>query len=202
VTVTGQSGDGDLTIYPDGTTQPNVANLNYRAGEDIGNRVVVPVSADGRVDVNNYTPSGSVQIIADAVGYFTDATATATTGTTFTGITPNRIADTRAGQFHVGANNTLGDQSTITVPVAGTTGVPAGAKGVVLNVAVTNTAQPSYLIAFPSDTAAPNAADINWLPGVTRSNLVPVKLGADGGIKIHNYQGAVDVIVDVLGWYG
>src|SRR5207248_753331 len=115
-------------------------------------------------------------------------------GLLFSGLSPpNRIADTRAA-FHVGTNTTLGAFSTITVPVTGTVGVPAGAKGAVLNVAVTNPTAASNLVVYPSDASLPTAADINWLPGVTRSNLVPVKLGAgDGAIKIENYQGNVDV---------
>jgi hypothetical protein len=140
--------------------------------------------------------------VADVVGWFTDASSTAG-GALFNGITPNRIADTRADpQFHVGNNTTLGSFGTIVIPVRGTLNVPPGATGAVLNVAVTDTAAASNLTVYPGAAALPNAADINWLPGVTRSNLVPVKLGPDGTIQIHNYQGAVDVIVDVLGWYG
>src|SRR5262249_5076240 len=118
VTVTGQTGDGNLVIYPHGGTAPNVANLNYRAGEAIGSRVVVPVGSSGQVDVDNYTlhadgsAGGSTHVVADAVGYFTDASAAAGAGSTFSGMTPVRIADTRAGQFRIGPNDTLGDFST------------------------------------------------------------------------------------------
>jgi hypothetical protein len=205
VTATEQSGDGDFTVFPDGIAQPNVANLNYRSGEDIGNRVVVPVSAQGKVDFANFTlqgngsGGGSVEIVADAVGYFTDGTMSG--GSTFNGVTPVRIADTRADQqFHVGPNTTLGPDGTITISVAGVAPVPADAKAVVLNVAVTNTTQPSFLTVYPQDPR-PTTADINWLPGVTRSNLVPVQVGPDGGLRLFNFQGNVDVVVDVLGYY-
>jgi hypothetical protein len=71
----------------------------------------------------------------------------------------------------------------------------------VLNVAVTNTSAASDLRVYPSDSPVTNTADINWLPGVTRSNLVPVKVGPDGAVKIENDQGNVDVVIDVLGWF-
>jgi hypothetical protein len=165
--------------------------------------VIVPVGSGGRIDIANYTPGGSVQLVADVVGYVTDGTAAAGVGSLFTGLLPpTRLADTRsAPQYHVGANSTLGPSTTITVPVAGVGVVPSNAKGVVLNVAVTNTTAQSDLVVYPSTSPLPTAADINWLPGVTRSNLVPVKLGTDGAIKIVNDQGNVDVVVDVLGYY-
>jgi hypothetical protein len=56
-------------------------------------------------------------------------------------------------------------------------------------------------VELPADAPITNTADINWLPGVTRSNLVPVKLSAGGAVNIENDQGNVDVIVDVLGYY-
>jgi hypothetical protein len=207
VTVTEQTGAGHLTIYPPGSAEPTVANLNYRPGEDIGNRVIVAVGPDGSIDINNFTldsggnPGGTVQVVVDAVGWFSDATVAPNSGgTIFTALTPVRAVDTRNPQ-RVNDPTTLGDFSTITVHLAGANGVPSNARAVALNVAVTNTTQPSNLRVFPSNQPPPNAADINWLPGVTRSNLVLARLGSDGSINIENYQGKVDVIVDVLGFY-
>ena len=49
----------------------------------------------------------------------------------------------------------------------------------------------------------PTAADQNWLPAHTRSNLVVVKLGANGTIKLRNAgNGSTDFVVDLVGWYG
>jgi hypothetical protein len=74
---------------------------------------------------------------------------------------------------------------------------------VVLNVTVTNPTAASFLTAYPSDNASvPMASDLNWRPGLTVANLVVVKLGPDGTIKLYNQQGNTDVVVDVLGWYG
>jgi hypothetical protein len=70
-----------------------------------------------------------------------------------------------------------------------------------LNVTVTNTTKPSFLTVWPDDATKPTASDLNWVAGETVPNLVVVKLGADGGVKIFNAAGSVDVVVDVSGWY-
>ena len=73
---------------------------------------------------------------------------------------------------------------------------------VVLNVTVTNTTAASYLTVWPSDATQPTASDLNWTPGLTVPNLVVVKVGSDGKIKLYNPAGSTDVIIDVVGWYG
>lgn len=49
--------------------------------------------------------------------------------------------------------------------------------------------------------ARPTASSINFPANWIGANLVTVPIGADGMISIHNFAGATDVIVDVLGWY-
>lgn len=56
-----------LTVYPDGTPQPNSSNLNYVAGQVIPNMVVVAVPSSGNVFL--YNAVGSVHVIVDVVGY-------------------------------------------------------------------------------------------------------------------------------------
>src|SRR6202035_3277547 len=81
-----------LTVWPDGTQQPVVSNLNVGAGQTIANRVVVKVPANGKVDI--YNAAGSVNVIADLNGSFTDG-STAASGTQFQAILPLRIVDLR-----------------------------------------------------------------------------------------------------------
>jgi hypothetical protein len=73
---------------------------------------------------------------------------------------------------------------------------------VVINVTVTSTTAASVLTVYPDLTTRPNASDLNWVAGWTRANLVVVKLGTDGKIAIHNGSGSVNVIVDVVAWFG
>ncbi|MBV8160388.1 MAG: hypothetical protein JO265_05640 [Acidimicrobiia bacterium] len=89
------------------------------------------------------------------------------------------------------------------VTVAGAGGVPpSGATAVVLNVTAVAPSAGSYLTVYPSDVSTPLASNLNFGPGQNIPNLVVVKVGSDGNVKVYNAQGTVDVIFDVVGWYG
>jgi hypothetical protein len=74
-------------------------------------------------------------------------------------------------------------------------------RAVVLNVTVTSPSSPSYLMVFP-DGSPPLSSDLNFGRGQTVPNMVVVKVASDGSIKLYNAYGSVDVIVDLVGWYG
>jgi hypothetical protein len=73
---------------------------------------------------------------------------------------------------------------------------------VVLNVTVTGSTAPSYLTVWPDGSAQPVASDLNWVNGETVPNLVVVKLGSNGNIDLFNGVGSVNVVIDIVGWYG
>jgi len=132
-------------------------------------------------------------------GWFTDGT-TAATGSLFVGLTPARVLDTRGGQ-------SIGPNTTRILQIAGQGGVPAltatvPPTAVVLNVTATNPTAASYLTAWPAGAVQPTASDLNYVAGLTVPNMVVVKLGANGAIDLYNAFGTVDVVVDVVGWYG
>ncbi|XEC32843.1 N-acetylmuramoyl-L-alanine amidase [Streptomyces fradiae] len=58
-----------MSVYPYGTTRTSASNLNFVAGQTVPNMVVVPVK-DGKITFYNH--SGSVDLIADMAGYYTD----------------------------------------------------------------------------------------------------------------------------------
>ena len=84
------------------------------------------------------------------------------------------------------------------VPPMGSATTP---QAVVLNVTVTNPSSASYLTVFP-DGAPPLSSDLNFTARQTVPNMVVVKVASDGTIKLFNAYGTVDVIVDLVGWYG
>jgi hypothetical protein len=197
VTATNPTASSFVTVFPAGGTAPLVSNLNFVAGQTVPNRVIVKVGSGGRVSF--YNPTGSVDVIADVGGWFSDGTS-ASTGSRFVGVTPARILDTRtSGRIGAGATQVL--------TVAGQGGVPAMSSSVppaavVVNVTVTNPTAPSFLTAWPDGSTRPLASDLNYVAGLTVPNLVVVKLGATGAIDLYNASGTTDVIVDVVGWYG
>jgi hypothetical protein len=206
VTVTNPSSASYLTAYPSGTSRPLASNLNFLPGQTIPNRVIVKVGTDlatGSGSVTVYNALGKVDVIADVGGWFSDGT-TASSGSTFIGVTPIRLLDTRdgTGTFY----SAIGQGQTINVMVAGRGPVPTMAAGpptaVVLNVTVTGGTAPSYLTAWPDGTSQPVASDLNYVAGQTVPNLVVVKVGANGKVDLFNAAGSVNIIADVVGWYG
>jgi hypothetical protein len=200
VTVTNPTAQSFLTVWPTGSTRPTASNLNFNPGQTVPNRVIVPVGTGGEVSV--YNPAGSVDVVVDVGGYFTDGTNSSATGSQFTPAFPTRITDTRPGSGSPNAGQTLAQNTTLPVQVTGAGGVPASAvTAAVMNVTVTNTTAQSFLTVWRSATTRPTASDLNWVAGETVPNLVVVRLGSDGAVQVFNAAGSTDVVVDISGWY-
>jgi hypothetical protein len=92
--------------------------------------------------------------------------------------------------------------ATANLVVTGRAGVPAtGVGAVVLNVAATNATAPSFLRAWPTGQPRPTTANLHFTPGQTTSNAIIVKVGEGGQVSFSNITGAVDLVVDVQGWF-
>lgn len=68
VTVADATAASFLTVYPGGAGLPDTSDLNFDAGAITQNQVVVPIGADGTVQLHNHT--GSVDVIVDAFGFY------------------------------------------------------------------------------------------------------------------------------------
>jgi Fibronectin type III domain len=69
VSATSLTADSFLYVYSGGQSQPRVgSNLNYVAGETISHMVLVPLGTGGKVTF--YKSTGTVDLIADLVGYY------------------------------------------------------------------------------------------------------------------------------------
>jgi hypothetical protein len=73
VTAVGPTGLGFLTLFPAGSTQPTVSNINYNAGEPaLGNGAIVPLGA-AVPDLSVFTRvsgGGTTHMVIDVTGYF------------------------------------------------------------------------------------------------------------------------------------
>src|SRR5712691_8033371 len=87
-TVTNTTASSFLTAWATGGTMPVVSNLNWVPGWTVPNRVTVPVGTGGKV--NFYNKFGTVDLVVDVDGYYTDATAS---GQLFTAQAPLRVVD-------------------------------------------------------------------------------------------------------------
>ncbi|MFJ2747840.1 hypothetical protein [Streptomyces sp. NPDC087297] len=194
VTVTNTRSPGYVSAYADGTERPTTSNVNYAAGDSVPNLVIVPVGKNGYVNLYNYGER-SVDLIADVTGYFTRSSANGYTPTD-----PTRFVDTREGLGT--SRGMVPGRGQFGVQVAGTRGIPAGAKAVALNVTVTNPRTAGYLTVFPGGQSAPNTSNVNFTSGQTIANSVIVPVGADGKIMVRNGSwDPADVVVDVVGYY-
>ena len=193
-----------LTVFPAGSGQPVASSVNFSSAQAVPNRVVVKLGIGGQLSIFNAL--GSVNVIADVAGWYTDGIS-ASTGATFTGVTPVRVLDTRNGTG--GFSGPIGAGRTIALTVAGHGGVPLMTStspvppiAVVLNVTATNATAGSYLTLYPDGGGTPVASDLNFSAGQTVPNLVVVRLGSNGVVDFFNAAGSTDVIADVVGWYG
>ncbi|MEP7202895.1 MAG: DUF1501 domain-containing protein [Ilumatobacteraceae bacterium] len=70
VTAVAPTANTFITVYPSGTERPLASNLNVSGGQVIPNMVLARLGPDGTVMM--YNNGGTVDLVADVVGYFTD----------------------------------------------------------------------------------------------------------------------------------
>ncbi|MEW2631895.1 Tat pathway signal protein [Streptomyces sp. NPDC048389] len=192
VTATNPTARTYIAVYPNGTKRTSASNVNVVAKETAPNLVVVPV-VNGKVDFYNY--AGSVDLVADVSGYFTDAD----TGSTYRPLTPTRFMDTRTGLGAAKAK--VGAGKTVTLQVTGRNGVPAtGVTAVVMNVTGTSPTARTYIAVYPNGTKRSSASNLNLVAGQTAPNLVIVPV-VNGKVSFYNHAGSVNLIADVAGYF-
>jgi hypothetical protein len=193
VTATDATADGFLTVYPSGGTMPETSNLNFSVGKSSPNLVVTKVGADGRVAFA--AGEGSVNVIADVVGYFDT-----TSGDEFHAVVPSRVLDSRTTTGGFGSTPVAAGPAK-NLKVVGFGGVRADATAVFANTTVTEPTADGFLTVYPSGAATPPTSNLNFLAGETVPNLVAVGVGSEGNVAISNSAGSAHVIVDVVGYF-
>ncbi|TML15986.1 MAG: hypothetical protein E6G39_06270 [Actinobacteria bacterium] len=191
LTVTNATHTGSfVTVWPKGSAQPNVSNLNNVEGVARSNVVVSRIGTGGQITIAN--DSGNADILADVVGYF--SAGAYKSGGVITGTTPVRILDTRPTNAFI-----QGEVRALTV--AGVGGIPSTAKSAILKVTAVSPTAGGYLTVWPAGSLTPpNVSNLNFGPGITIPNLVVTRIGAGGQINIYNALGSTHVLVDVLGY--
>jgi hypothetical protein len=205
LTATQPTASGVVTAYNDEDADgysldaPETSNLNFGKGQTVANLVVVPVGADGVVDLYNNS-SGVTQMVADVEGYYTTSTAS-----TYKPVTPKRILDTRKGTG-TGKIAKVASDGTVTLKVAGDGTVPSTATAVQLNITVTNGTHNGNITAYAGNGTATTTSNVNYAIGQTVANSAIVPLGTTGTgtgeLSLYNSSGGtVDLIADVSGYY-
>ncbi|MHB8262576.1 MAG: IPT/TIG domain-containing protein [Acidimicrobiales bacterium] len=68
VTVTSTSTNSYLSVYPCGSPQPTISDLNWTPGATVPNLVVATIGAGGEITVFNH--SGSAALVVDVIGWY------------------------------------------------------------------------------------------------------------------------------------
>ena len=121
------------------------------------------------------------------------------TASTFHGLSPVRLVDTRSGQGASAAPVSSG--CILPVKVSSLFDLPAAASAVSLSITVVNPVAAGYLVAYPCDGGRPVASNVNYRPGETVANQANVALDNEGQVCVYVHQRA-DIVVDLLGWFG
>ena len=155
------------------------------------------------------TPSAANDMLYVGAGRFVDAfTGSPPVASRYHPLTPYRVLDTRAPSCVQCGAGALGPAAQRAVDVAGYTPsgfagtiVPASATAVVLNVTAVNGSAATYLTAFPTGQGVPLASSVNSPASRIIANLVTVPVGTSGQVSVYNSAGAIDVLLDVEGYY-
>lgn len=201
VTVVSPTSANYLKVYPNGSSPPNAANINFVAGQTIPNMAIVKVGTNGKISIFNN--SLSTQVVVDIVGWFP------VNASNYNGINPERMLDTR----NCGDCTTIDGTNQATGPIAqgetrllqitGRGSIPSAASvsAVAVNLAAITPTASNFMSVFPGNSTFDGTANINFSAGQIISNMVITKVAPDGTIAIYNNTGATQVTVDVVGWF-
>jgi hypothetical protein len=161
---------------------------------------MVKVGANGRIKLFNY--AGSVDLLADVVGYFkAGADPNTYQGRVLPLASPFRLFDTRYMGSALGGHEVDSwDTNGFVDSLRTSSGLIGPLAGLLVNLTATDVTASSYVTAFPSDVGAPTASNLNLTPGNTFANLAVVALSTSGSVNrfsTFNYAGNTATVADV-----
>jgi hypothetical protein len=217
-------GQGYLTIYPGGATQPLISSLNYRDGDVTGSGSYPTLSATG---IANIFSLRTTDLVIDVSGYFAPigtVDPNGATGLYYTALrTPIRVLDTRTavnggGRAYYSPINTNGNIATSftvsstssytltgisytpSITDTGLITIPTTAKALVANTTGLNSSINGYFTIYPNGATQPVVSSLNYRVGYVTNNPSHATVGTSGIVKIYSLQIA-DAIMDVSGYY-
>ncbi len=185
--VTGATAAGYLAEYPVGGNAAAATSVfDFVPGTTASGATAKLGTNNGVVFVNH--SSAAIHLVLQAEGY--------------TSPTPGAGAGYRPALKRVASGLSVAAFGTATVQVVGQGGVPThGVTAVAANLTVTPGTGAGYLKPYSSD-AAPDASASNFPASTRRADLVFLRPGPDGKIKVYNNSGtAIALYVDLQGYY-
>ena len=170
------------------------------------NHVHISLSWDGAAGLTSFYSGRAVTTASCASWYSSPGAVPAASNVTFTASVPRRVFNSTTGAgapgvCRVTAPRWSSDSRKTVIKVAGVSGVPAtGVRAVLVRVTALRGNSPAPVTIGASGGTPGTAITIPTSKGAG-SIMTAVPLGADGSLTVSTSTGAVDVIVDVLGWY-
>ena len=172
VTVTNPTAAGYVTVWPAGVARPTASSLNVTPGWTGANMVTVGVGAGGKVSIFN--ANGSVDVIADVVGYYnsTDYMLQASgPASYYDPIVPSRLFDSR---FDLGYRVPGG--YAVHVPFSFGPEIDPTVKAIAVNVTAVDPVGAGYFTAWDGAWDPPLASTLNFAKGGVVPNMAIVPL--------------------------
>ncbi len=169
----------DSSVYDPGYWSPasdlpiftRLAGMPFSTGIPTTNLYVVPIGADGRVEVSSPSdPEGTFDVLADVLGYVRGGLTTA----------PGMYQRVPAMQL-VRSFDSLAPGATLSLTVAG----PGGSTAM-LSVNARAGASSGAIVAFPHGTTRPATRNVNFVANQTVANSVMVRSSAGSIVDFYN----------------
>lgn len=174
VTATEPTAASFVSVYPGGTTRPNLSNLNVVPGQTVANAVVSGLDANGQVTLFN--AAGTTHLVVDVVGWYSAGPTPG--GARFTPVPPMRLADTRPDRPVFG-NEALVFELSSTPPYD-------QVRAAVVNVTATEPQGYGFFTVTPWDVPLPGASMLNFVPGQTVASSAVTSLGPHRRAAVYN----------------
>lgn len=124
-------------------------------------------------------------------------------GDVVTPITPIRLLDTRPNGATIdGTQSKQGKVpagGSLKVPIAGRSGVPAGAAGIVINVTAIGPESTGYFTVHPCLSPVPVASSLNYTTGINLGNEIVAQVDSSGHLCIFS-SATTHIAADVVGY--
>lgn len=201
LTVTNATARGHITAYPSNKPLPYASNVNFIAGQNNADLVVVPLGADGKINLRSGSVLGTVDVIVDVVGYFKTGLLPVRTPGLQANVTTTRVLDTRH-QIGITTTGKVPAHGIVPVQINGRAGVPSSfVRAVFVTVTTTEEQAPGSITEYPSGFNRPNTSILNFVPTRDIANLVLASVGSDGKILLYNGSAApTHLVADVAGY--
>ncbi len=187
VGVLARGAKANIELYADGTAPPTRTDAHLK-GEMV---------CDTNGDL-------WVCIVAGTPGTWRHLAGASTSGSLHL-ITPKRVYDSRPAEepLPIGPKTSLAASTRTVDCTLNSSGVPATATGLLLNVTAITVSASGYLAVTPGGAGFTGTSTLNWATaGVAVANSVTVAAGAGAKIDLTTGGGGnADVIVDVFGYY-